>query len=98
MKTGDIAHLATLARIRLTDTELEQLATELPAIVEYVSVITDLVADQDSVEPSVGARYNILREDTVTNEPEEFTADIVKEMPHSDGRFMSVKKILQTDE
>lgn len=97
MKRADIEHLAALARIRLNDTELEQLATELPAIVEYISVISDLTADA-AAEPSVGVRHNILREDVVTNEPEEYTADIIKEMPHSDGRFLAVKKILQTDE
>lgn len=98
MKPEDIEHLASLARIKLTDSELEQLATELPAIVEYVGIITQLTAEQSSTQPTVGARHNILREDEVKNEPGEFTADIVREMPHSEGPFLAVKKILQTDE
>ncbi len=98
MKREDIEHLASLARIRLTETELEQLATELPAIVDYVSVISDIASEESVTELQVGARYNILRTDEVKNAPDEFTQDILDEMPHTDGRFLAVKKILQTDE
>jgi len=98
MKREDIEHLASLARIRLTEIELEQFATELPAILEYISVIADITADDDVKEPQVGVRYNVLRPDEIKNQPEEFTADILGQMPHIDGRFLSVKKILQTDE
>jgi len=98
MKREDIEHLASLVRIQLTETELEQLETELPAIIQYVSVITDIAGEDTDTPPQVGVRYNVLREDEVKNAPEQFTADIIKEMPHSDGRFLSVKKILQTDE
>ncbi len=98
MKREDIEHLASLSRIRLTDAELKTLGSELPAIVDYVSVISDITSDHEASEPVVGARYNVLRTDEVKNAPDEYTADIIKEMPHSDGRFLSVKKILQTDE
>lgn len=98
MKPVDIEQLASLARIRLTDDELEQLASELPAIVEYVSVISDLTSEDETAEPVAGAVHNVLRADVVTNEPEQFTADMIKEMPRSNGRFLAVKKILQTDE
>ena len=98
MKREEIEHLASLVRIRLTDTELESLESELSSIVEYVGVVSDIVASDADTTPQVGARFNVFRDDVVTNEPEQFTKDIMDEMPHTDGRFLSVKKILKTDD
>lgn len=98
MKREDIEHLASLARIRLTDEELSKLETELSSIVEYVGVVSDIAASDADATPQVGVRHNIFRDDEATNQPEQFTKDIMAEMPKTDGRFLSVKKILQTDE
>lgn len=97
MNKDDISHLASLARIRLEENELEQFAGELPAIVEYVSAVNSMTDDTD-VEPNPGVRPNVFRADEVTNEPEQFSADIIAEMPHADGRFLAVKKILHTED
>lgn len=97
MKREEIEHLATLARIRLTEAEISALETDLTSILSYVSVISEIAADDVDTEPMVGARFNVFREDEVTNKPDEFTEDILKEMPATEGRMMKVKKILQTD-
>lgn len=98
MKREDIEHLATLARIRLTDEELSELETDLSSIVEYVGVVSDIAASDADTAPQVGAVYNVFRADEATNQPDEFTKDILAEMPKTKDRFLSVKKILQTDE
>lgn len=98
MKREDIEHLASLARIRLTEDELGKLETELSSIVEYVGVVSDIAANDADSAPQVGVRHNVFRDDETTNQPEQFTKDILAEMPKTDGRFLSVKKILQTDE
>jgi aspartyl-tRNA(Asn)/glutamyl-tRNA(Gln) amidotransferase subunit C len=94
MKREDIAHLGTLARIELSEAELQKLEGELSSIVSYVSVISDIASDDADLTPQLGARHNIFRADEVTNEPNEYTADILAEMPQTDGRYMKVKKIL----
>jgi aspartyl-tRNA(Asn)/glutamyl-tRNA(Gln) amidotransferase subunit C len=98
MKRADIEHLASLARIRLTEDEMERLPEELSSIVEYVSVVSDIAADEADAVPQVGVRHNIFRKDEVTNKPDQYTEDIMAEMPYTEGRFMSVKKILDTSE
>lgn len=98
MKQEDIAHLANLARIRVTPEELQTLESELSTIVEYVSTVTDIADEADDSSKVLGARFNVFRADEVTNQPNEFTADILAEMPYTDGRYMLVKKILKTDE
>ncbi len=94
MKREDVAHLARLARIELSESELEKLPEELSSIVSYVSVITDIAGDEADTAPQLGARHNVFRADEVTNEADSYTADLLAEMPAVEGRFMKVKKIL----
>lgn len=97
MNRDDITHLASLARIRLDDAELEQFAAELPAIVEYVSAVNS-IADEADAQPHPGVRPNVFREDKVTTEPGQFSEAIIAQMPHSEGRFLAVQKILQIED
>ncbi len=98
MKQEDVVHLARLARIELSGTELEKLPEELSSIVSYVGVITDIAGDEADTTPQLGARHNVFRADEVTNEADEYTADLLAEMPATEGRFMKVKKILGSTE
>ncbi|RLV57065.1 Asp-tRNA(Asn)/Glu-tRNA(Gln) amidotransferase subunit GatC [Aeromicrobium phragmitis] len=41
----DVAHLASLARIDLSDDELDRLGAELPAILEHVKVVQQVAGD-----------------------------------------------------
>jgi aspartyl-tRNA(Asn)/glutamyl-tRNA(Gln) amidotransferase subunit C len=95
MKADDTKHLATLARIELTDTEITTYTDEIAQIVDYVSVVSELAADDVDVQPQIGMRYNVLRSDVVTNEPEQYTEAALREMPQTSGRHMLVKKIMK---
>jgi len=95
MKREEITHLASLARIELTDKELDLYEADLSRIVAYVSTVSEIAADEADTQPTVGARYNVLRSDDITNEPDQFTEAILREMPHTKGRSMAVKKILK---
>lgn len=96
MKKEDITHLAKLARIELTETEIQNLESELSSIVSYVSAVSDIAADDTAV--AVGDRFNIFRSDVVTNEPNQYTDALLAEMPKTSGRFLVVKKILNLEE
>jgi aspartyl-tRNA(Asn)/glutamyl-tRNA(Gln) amidotransferase subunit C len=58
-----VLHVARLARLRLTDTEVERMSAELSGILEHVERISEL--DLDDVEPTshVIALENVLRPD-----------------------------------
>jgi len=58
-----VLHVAKLARLRLTDGEVDRMATELSGILEHVEHISEL--DLDGVEPTshVIALENVLRPD-----------------------------------
>lgn len=94
MNREDILHLGALSRVALTDEETDTFEAELSEIVSYVSTVTDIAADDAVAEPQTGVRYNIVRKDVVTNESDQYTNDILREMPDTKGRHMKVKKIL----
>lgn len=98
MNKEDIAHLALLSRIELTESELASFQTELSSIVTYVGVITEIAAKDGESEPAVGARFNVFRSDEVTNAPDQYTDALLAEMPQTEGRLMKVKKILTIEE
>ena len=95
MKADDTKHLASLARIELTEIEVETYTNDIAQIVDYVSAVSELVADKTGLKPQVGARYNVVRDDVVTNEPDQYTEDALREMPQTSGRHMLVKKIMK---
>ena len=98
MKKEEILHLASLARIRLTEEEITDLETELPKILDYVGVVSEIAGEDADAAPQVGAHYNVFRKDEITNEPGSLTEEALAEMPDTKDSFLKVKKILQTDE
>ena len=58
-----VLHVARLARLKLSDDELERMAAELSGILEHVEKISEL--DLEGVEPTshVIALQNVLRPD-----------------------------------
>jgi aspartyl/glutamyl-tRNA(Asn/Gln) amidotransferase C subunit len=96
METKDIKHLASLARIRVTDTEAEALKKDIDSVLDYVSVVSSITA-ADGLTQKVGARYNVFRKDEIINEPGEYTETLLNEAPHRQGNYLKVKKILNQD-
>ena len=63
LSRDQVLHVARLARLRLTDEEVERMTAELGDILEHIEVIQAL--DLDGVEPTshVAALENVLRPD-----------------------------------
>jgi aspartyl-tRNA(Asn)/glutamyl-tRNA(Gln) amidotransferase subunit C len=64
--TEDVAHVARLARLELTDDELELFTEQLGAVLDHVADVEAL--DLDDVEPMAHTLplRNVLREDVIT--------------------------------
>jgi aspartyl-tRNA(Asn)/glutamyl-tRNA(Gln) amidotransferase subunit C len=67
LEKADVAHIAALARIRLTEAELEPLAAELSQILTWVEQLAEV--DTANVAPmtSVAAMRLPMRDDKVTD-------------------------------
>ena len=62
----DVAHLASLARIDLSEAELERLGAELPDILQHVATVQEAVADGVAAMSHPQPISNVFREDVVT--------------------------------
>ncbi len=93
MKREDIEHLATLARIELSEAEIERFSTEFDAILEYVGAVKGLAKDVPA-EPALGPLSNVFREDKDPHAPGIFTEDLLNLAPDRDRGYVRVKKII----
>lgn len=91
---GDIERLAELARIRMSEDELESMRKDIDSILGYVGQIGEVAASEPSEDSRLGAVRNVMREDEAPHQPELYTEKILAAAPASDGRHVKVKKIL----
>jgi len=61
----DVAHLANLARIDLSDSELDHLAAELPVILESVAKVQEIAGDDIEAMSHPLPVSNVFRPDVV---------------------------------
>jgi aspartyl-tRNA(Asn)/glutamyl-tRNA(Gln) amidotransferase subunit C len=97
MTKEEIQHLGSLSRLALSDAEAEAFTTQIDAILEYVSKVTE-IAGSGALEKVVGPRHNIMRADVVTTVPGSYTETLLNAAPARDGNFVVVKKILDQSE
>ena len=88
----DVAKVAMLARLALSEQELERMTNELSAIVEFVSRLDEL--DTGSVAPLAHPldTQNVFREDVLR--PSLATADALRSAPRHDGECFLVPAVL----
>lgn len=91
MQLEDIKKLALLARIDMSDEELEHIAKDFNSILAYVDQVKEASSlDQTTVYPLL----NIMRDDVVTNKTGKCNEKILAQMPETQDGFLKVKQIL----
>jgi aspartyl-tRNA(Asn)/glutamyl-tRNA(Gln) amidotransferase subunit C len=93
LDTATVAHIAALARIRLSDAELEPLAGELSHILTWVEQLNEV--DTAGIAPmaSVAATRLPLREDVVTDGDRR--DEILGNAPRTARGFFVVPKVVE---
>jgi aspartyl-tRNA(Asn)/glutamyl-tRNA(Gln) amidotransferase subunit C len=66
LSTTEVAHVAQLARLRLSDEELELMRSQLSNILDYIAMLQEV--DVEGVEPTsqVTGLSTVMRPDVVT--------------------------------
>jgi aspartyl-tRNA(Asn)/glutamyl-tRNA(Gln) amidotransferase subunit C len=96
----EVLNLAQLARLKVSDQEVESLQKDISNILEYVSQISAVSIDAEGT-PEVPLNHNVLREDVVRSEGDPMAGkeeSVRKEFPKREGDYLAVQKILQKDE
>jgi len=86
LSTDEVLHLAKLSRIDLKDEEVEQFASQLSSILEYVGQLkeVDVDVEREAVANITGLE-NVLREDEVRACPPEERERIRQQFPMREG-------------
>ncbi|HUY92307.1 MAG TPA: Asp-tRNA(Asn)/Glu-tRNA(Gln) amidotransferase subunit GatC [Pirellulales bacterium] len=87
-----VEKVSLLARLRLSETELETLTAQLGQVVDYMDLLGEL--DTENVEPMAHAVEisNVFRDDELR--PSFDRAEMLARAPHADGEFYLVPAVL----
>ena len=93
LDTATVKNIATLARIRVDDDELETLAGELSHILEWIEQLNEV--DTDNVEPmtSVANMTSPLRADEVNDGG--YPEKVLSNAPDPKDGFFTVPKVIE---
>jgi aspartyl-tRNA(Asn)/glutamyl-tRNA(Gln) amidotransferase subunit C len=92
----DIEKLAQLARIKIDDSEKQEMTEKIDSILTYVDQLKKATVNVDFA-PQPGAVYNVFREDIATTTSSEDREALLAEAPQREGDFIAVKKIIAQD-
>ena len=92
---AQVRHVAKLARLDLTDTEVATFSTQLNAILDYVQKLNKL--DTTGIEPLSHCLpvHNVFREDEIKESLDHESA--LANAPDRDEQFFKVPKILDDE-
>jgi aspartyl-tRNA(Asn)/glutamyl-tRNA(Gln) amidotransferase subunit C len=89
----DVTHLADLARIQLTDEEVDRLAGEFDAIMDAVASVSEVAREDVPATSHPIAMTNVFREDVVSDTTLTQEQALDQAPDAQDGRF-AVPQIL----
>lgn len=91
----EVEHIAKLARLALTEQEMDLYGNQLGQILDYIDKLKEL--NTENVQPTSHAiaadSAKNLREDK--SSPSEIATPIIALAPQREGRFIKVKKVLE---
>ena len=95
LEKKEIEHIANLARLDLSDAELDLYGGQLSDILSYIDQLQEV--DTTGVEPTaqVTGLENVLREDVVHSWDKKEQADALNQAPSLEGGQIKVKRVLK---
>ena len=96
MDSNEVKKLADLARIDMSEKEMEEIAKDFGSILAYVGQVQEVsegIINNDKKAEDYFMR-NVTREDVVENSNEERTDKILANAPDTQDRFIKVRKIM----
>jgi len=98
MKLEDVKKLADMARIDMSDSEMEGIAKDFDSILAYVGQVQEVSKSEGTQSSALTQEdyflNNVMRDDVVTNKEGEYTEKILSNAPDTENGFLKVKKIL----
>ena len=91
----EIQEIAKLARLDLTEAELEKYGGQLSAVLSYIDQLKEV--NVKGVEPTaqVTGMANVLREDKARDWDKEEIEEALKDAPERERGFIKVKRVIE---
>lgn len=95
LSIDEIEHIATLARLSLSEAEKKQYAEQLSVILEYIDMLNEV--DTDGVEETcqVTGLEDVFREDVVASSSDEERKKMIDSFPETVGNLLKVKAVFE---
>ena len=93
LTTADVRHIALLARIAMTEEEIERMRDQMSNILEQFEVLKQV--DTEGVEPTGHSAdvESVMRDDEVA--PSRSLEDVLANAPQREGDFLRVRTVLE---
>lgn len=94
LERKDIEHIAKLARLDLTEEELEKYGQQLSGVLDYIDQLREV--DTENVEPTaqVTGLSNVFRDDEIKVWNDEERLAAINESHDTEEGFVKVRKVL----
>jgi aspartyl-tRNA(Asn)/glutamyl-tRNA(Gln) amidotransferase subunit C len=92
-----VEHIADLAKLKLSDKEVEKYQEDLSAIVNYVEKLKKSDLHNYLATSQISGLHNVYREDKVSELSDKEKLELLKTSPHysEDDKQIKVKRILK---
>ncbi len=95
LSKDEIQHIAKLARLDLTEAELEKYGSQLSNVLNYIDQLKEV--DVKGVEPTaqITGLTNVLRDDELKDWDKDEIEAALRDAPEREGRFIKVKRVIE---
>jgi len=89
----DIQHVATLARLELSDSEIDMYTEQLSVVLEYVGTLGEVETEGVEETCQVTGLEDVVRKDEVKDSNPETKKKIIESFPDRIGNLLKVKAV-----
>lgn len=89
----EVQHIAKLARIELTEREIEKMQKDLSAVLDYFKLL-EKAPKLSPIVRTIGLKENVVREDKVVERPASLANNLIAAAPKKQDEYIKVKAIL----
>jgi len=92
----EVLKIAKLARLELTEMEVEKMQKDMSAILDYFEILKKVKSDANlpMTSESTNMQNNATRKDIVIEKPGSLAGDLVQAAPDKKDGYIKVKSIL----
>jgi len=97
LSNEEIKKIAELARMNLTEGEVEKYKKDISEILDYMKNLSEV--DTSNIEPlyNITGLFNVFRKDEISDDKKDRLKnreDYLKQAPQKEGNYFKVKKVL----